>query len=320
MRKSHKTGKRRRRGFNCGLRGLRGFLWLRTLALLLALLTAQSALAAAASAQIDFGEVQRRATASFVAADFFKPAERDTEALTFKLAPLLIQEINDSDHAKGDGARFGTLLFTNGLATLETSHPAVYFQPETVLIQGKLHLSLTYLWFYSAKPTRRRGGGLPVQGIRLTLNSGGEPVLWEVLGDPSGAELFFVSHSLEASARAQFGEPLSGRRYAVERGTNEMPKTVVARIVEDGPVPMGPIVYLDARAQAVSTLICRCMPAQAKTLRFTRTYDLLPLPADAPEWARTIRRLKTRRLAAFWPGDGRAAARLPSRLRLPDDF
>lgn len=287
---------------------------------MLALLTVQAALAAAASARIDFGEIQRRATVSFREADFLKPAEGDTEALTFKLAPLLIQEVESPARTTLSAIGFGTLAFTNGTAALVKSRAAVYVQPETVLIQGMPHLSFTYLWLYEVESSRRRGGGLPVQGVRLTLNSEGEPVIWEVLADPSGAELIFVSHKLEAAALAQFGQPLPGRRYAVERGTNEAPTTVVARVIEDGPIPMGPIVYLGARAQGVSTLICRCMPAQAKELRSTSTYDLLPFPGDAPELARFVRRLKARGLAAFWPGDQGGGGRLTNRLRLPTEF
>src|SRR5512143_4089936 len=48
------------------------------------------------------------------------------------------------------------------------------------------------------------------------------------------------------------------------------------RALDDSPVVMGPIVYLSAGSRAVSTLICRCMPAQAKKLVSTSTYDLQP--------------------------------------------
>lgn len=279
------------------------------------LLSACLAAAAAPALPIDFAEIQRRATVSFQEGNFFKPVERDVEALTFRLAPLLIQEVQGQDGANASAAPFGTLVLTNGTAVLDTSRPAIYFQTDGVLVHGKPHVSFTYIWFYKAQAERRRGGSISAQGVRLTLNSAGEPVVWEILAEPSGAELIFVSHSLEAAALAQFGKPLPGRRYAVERGTNETPGTVVARVIEDGPVPMGPIVYLRARTHMVSTLICRCMPAQAKKLRATGTYGLLPFPEAAPELVRV--REDIRGLASIWRGEKSGEKRLQTCLRLP---
>jgi len=48
-------------------------------------------------------------------------------------------------------------------------------------------------------------------------------------------------------------------------------------VIDDGPVAMGPIVYLIAGTHSVSTLICRCMPAQAGKILSTSSYELLPL-------------------------------------------
>jgi hypothetical protein len=282
------------------------------------LLATHLAFAGAAAPHIDFGEIQRRATVSFQEGDFFKPVERDVEALTFRLAPLLIQEVQGQDGANASAAPFGTLVLTNGTAVLDTSRPAIYFQTDGVLVHGKPRISFTYIWFYKAEAERRRGGSISAQGVRLTLNSAGEPVVWEILAEPSGAELIFVSHSLEAAALAQFGKPLAGRRYAIERGTNETPGTVVARVIEDGPVPMGPIVYLRARTHMVSTLICRCMPTQAKKLRATGTYDLLPFPEAAPELVRV--REDIRGLASFWPGERSGDKRVQTCLRVPAGF
>ena len=85
----------------------------------------------------------------------------------------------------------------------------------------------------------------------------------------------------------------------------------------DSPIPMGPIVYLSAGTRAVSTLICRCMPAQAKTLRATTTYDLLPFKAIATNsllpWPTTTLNARP----PLWPGDTPGSPRLERCLRLP---
>ena len=150
---------------------------------------------------------------------------------------------------------------------------------------------------------------LQVQGVRLTLNSAGQPAIWEVLADSSGARLVFVSQSLEAAAAARFGKALPGRRHAIERSVEEAPEVVVARVIDDGPIAMGPIVYLSAGTRTVSTLICRCMPAQVKTLRTTATYDLLPLPAIPSDLLPLT--------PGFWPGEAATDNRLEKWLRLP---
>ena len=158
--------------------------------------------------------------------------------------------------------------------------------------------------------------GLTVQGIRITLNTNGQPVIWEALADSSGAELIFVAQSLEAAALAEHGQPPPGRRHAIERSTQEAPKVIVARVIDDGPIAMGPIVYLSAGTRDISTIICRCMPAQAKKLLDTSTYELLPLNAL------TVQSLLTqaKEPATFWPDVQRGDDRLDRRLRLPSAF
>jgi hypothetical protein len=282
------------------------------------------------SSILQSSNIYRRATVVFLAGDFYKPAEPKLEDLTFKLAPLLVQQVGSGDRKpeaglSGQGSalgteqdQFGALNVSNGVVVIDSSHPTIYFEPVTVQIRGNPHTQLTYLWFYAVEPRGPADMSLPSQGIRLTLNSRGDPVIWEVLGDTSGAQLIFVSESIESAAKAEFGQPLPGRRYAVERGLDEAPRIIVPRVIDDGPVPMGPFVYLSAETRCVSTLICRCMPAQAKSLLATRTYDLVPLQT-APVGA-LIPKTNAPNRAAFWPGDSQRRDDLEERLRLPKGF
>ncbi len=197
--------------------------------------------------------IYERANALLTNAVLLKPLESGaTNTLGFKLAPLLLQEV----------------------ASTNAAMPAqvVYFEEGSILLNSQPHDQVVYLW----RPTGATGGNLN-QGVRITLNASGSPVIWEVLADDSGAELIFVAQSLEAAAMKEFGPPPVGRRFAIEAGQEAAPNVVVARVIEDGPVPMGPIVHLNAGSHNVSTLICRCMPAQAKNLLATGTYDLRPL-------------------------------------------
>jgi hypothetical protein len=272
-------------------------------------------------------EIYQRATNEFAEADFFKPAEPKTDDLPSSLAPLILQEVKGGKEPLSRPDRFGTLSVSNGVLVLDRARPAIYWQADSVQLNGRAHTRLSYLWCYAPAPVEQKGAftgrpevhptALPWQGIRVTLNSAGQPVIWEVLADSSGAELIYVSRSLEAAAVAEFGKPLPGRRYTIERRPEEAPQVIVARIIDDGPVAMGPIVYLSANTREVNTVICRCMPAQAKRLLGTRVYDLLPFQATAAQPLLTQARALAKEQTAFWPGDPPGSGPLETRLRLP---
>jgi hypothetical protein len=286
-----------------------------------------------AHAALPYVEVYQRATNEFAEALFFRPAETKTGDLSFVLAPLLLQQVNCSNEPLALPDRFGALSVSNGAPFLDPSHPVIYWEADTIQIRGKAHARFYYIWCYAPNPHEmghrqrtnsvspdRAEPALPLQGVRITLSAAGQPMLWEVLTDCSGAELFFVSQNLEAAAAAEFGKPLPGRRYVIERSMLACPGVIVARLVDDSPVAMGPIVYLNAWTRRVSTLICRCMPAQARKLLATRTYDLLPFEfASTNSLLLQAKAVSTERLA-FWPGDHADGNRLEASLRLPESF
>jgi hypothetical protein len=278
-------------------------------------------------------EIYQRTTNEFAQALFYKPAEPKTTDLAFSLAPLILQEVSGAQTALPLPDRFGTLSVSKGAAILDPSRPAIYWEIDTVQIKGKAFARLSYLWCYAPGPRESKPGqgpgtaasgqapsALPLQGIRITLNSAGQPGIWEVLADSSGAKLFFVSQNLEAAAMAEFGKPLPGRRYATERGVEATPDVVIARVIDDNAVAAGPIVYLSAGTRAVSTLICRCMPAQARKLPATSTYDLVPFHAVSTNSLLMQGRVMLQQRAAFWPGDDTDGKQSEACLRLPEAF
>jgi hypothetical protein len=280
-----------------------------------------------------FTEIYQRATNEFAQALFYKPVEPKATDLPFSLAPLILQEVNDAQEPHLLPDRFGALTVSNGPPVLDRSRPAIYWEADTVQLRGTARARFSYVWCYAPGALDSKRGhvlktvvpgqtapALPLQGIRITLNSAGLPAIWEVLADSTRAKLFFVSQSLEAAAMAQFGKPLPGRRYAIERSAEEAPDVVIARVIDDGPIAAGPIVYLSSATRAVSTLICRCMPAQARRLLATSTYDLLPFQAAATNSLIIQARFLLQEQAAFWPGDDPDGKRLEACLRLPEAF
>ena len=218
-------------------------------------------------------ELYDRADRQFASGRMSKPdRERDGSA-EFTLAPLIIDE-------GLDGPDFGAV--TDDL-TIDSSRPAVYFAESTAILDGLEYRQISYQWWYPPAT----GDELETQGVRLTLNENDLAILWEVLVDASGALPVVVADRIEDAAKEQFGDALKGRRFAAERSIDDAPLTIALRAIAPGPEPMGPFVYVDGATRSVSTVICRCMPAQVDDIApEPRTYELLPrseLPAGVPE-------------------------------------
>lgn len=215
--------------------------------------------------------IQRRAEAWFSNAVLFKPGEPlFPNELGFRLAPLLVQEVAPANAAAVTNAAPLILLFAEGQTR----------------IAGQPYRQVTFVWEQPVAGRRVRGASASWQGLRLTLNAAGQPAIWEVLRDGSGMDVFFVSQSAEAAALRAFGPSLPGRRFAVERAIEETPNTVVARIIDDAPVAMGPIVHLNSSGD-ITTVNCRCMTTQAGQLVGQGGYGLVTDPSAAAPWSRS---------------------------------
>ena len=282
-----------------------------------------------------FVEIYERGGLWFDSAVLFKPLETGgSNSLAFTLAPLLVQQAppdrDEIGKTLGAGrtrlgqagvvSGFGSLSLSNQVLVLDREKPTIYYETDTVELKGRTHARFCYAWCYRIVKGVRKAGGVPLQGVRITLDSSGSPVIWEMLTDDSGLDVIFVARSLEEAARAQFGPALPGRRHSIERSVPEARTVVVARVIDDGPVAMGPIVYLNRERHSATTLICRCMPSQAKALEGTRVYDLVPMPLGTPESLLMKARMMSGSHPSFWPGSRSGHARLEKVLRLPDTF
>jgi len=128
------------------------------------------------------------------------------------------------------------------------------------------------------------------QGIHATLDAGGFPLVYEVLRDSSGARLMFVDMSLEQRAVEEFGSPLPGRRFSVERSLADTPDVAVGGTYEPGATPLGPFVYLWNETHDVNVVLCRCMAPRVFDIVDSIAYTLKPYesrgrPALAPDAA-----------------------------------
>lgn len=260
--------------------------------------------------------IHARVATWFPNALLFKPVPHEPADLAWTLAPLIIQEASDDNRSVSP---FGSTTPETPDPRTSPPSPNVHFASDVIQIRGHFHPRFTY-WWPSPPAASPPGDISAVQGVRLTLDSNGAPVIWELLADPTGADVIFVARSLEQAAQKEFGGPLAGRRFAIETALSNAPNTVVARVIDDGPVPMGPILYLSADGGTIRTLICRCMPAQAGHLVSTSYYQLVnrPLPLMPPP--PTSDALAPQTGSSPHPSPTAFHAPIQSRLRLPTQF
>jgi len=207
----------------------------------------------------DKRDLYERADEIFTAAHLLKPAEHaDEDAI--RLAPLLMLEAGDE----------------SGIAD-PAGAPTVYYERSDVEIDGRTFEQWIYLWSYPGS-----SGESPAQGIRMTLQADGFPAIFEVLRDSSGAQPVFVSTTLENEAAERLGSPLPGRRFSIEPSVQDAPRVVVPGVLEPGPMPLGPFVYVTEKTNDVATVICRCMPSQVESVIESSEYQLEPL-GESPE-------------------------------------
>jgi hypothetical protein len=273
----------------------------------------------------------------FAQSQLLKPRENTNHSRAYQLAPLFVQEIsttNATPSSNPNTARtmgFGASKPTQAMP--KVAH-TVHFQSGAVLIHGQTREQMMYWWHYGGtrppvrqpparrgpelRPVRRAKADTPWMGLRLTLNTNGVPVIYEVFDSRRDLQPIFVAQSIAAAAQAEFGPALPGRRHSVEPSLSAAPKSVVARVIENSPDVMGPILYLHAESRSVATLICRCMDAQAQELVRQDFYELVP--ADTSGKLPAATRLETANPRGLPKDFFNPSDRLSRSLRLPRDF
>lgn len=246
--------------------------------------------------------VYERTKAEFDRAAFWKPW--DSATAIAGLAPLIVQQVIECSNRDHTGARFGALVATaSGSARVDTRRATVYFRKRAAKLGGVIRDQIEYVWFYASPAVPSGPDAIDFLVLRATLGEDGFPLVWEVDDSASrrdgDLQILFVADSLEALAMDAFGQPLPDRRYVIERNVADAPYTIVAKVLEDGPVPMGPYVYLSAEPPRVTTLLCRCSPSQVQAFTETGYYDLRPLN----EIEDVLRRLPSRWALRLLSGD-----------------
>lgn len=182
----------------------------------------------------------------------------------------------NQDSAQSDAVRFAPLILLNAEHAECAVENAVWTTSGLQERPAQRCMRVDYGWQVRCPSP----GSATVEGygLSIALGSDGFP-LWARAARWSNGrfepETVFVSRSLEAAAIARYRSPAPGRAYVIERSLDEAPDQVVAGILEDGPVPMGPYVYIDPLRSGVVTIVCRCSPSQVGSITTTAAYEPL---------------------------------------------
>ncbi len=221
-----------------------------------------------------------RALRTFRQATFYKPKDDPEVGVAMTYAPLIVQEV-DATQGATEARNFGAVLPSP--TRVDPRRPVIYFTSSTVRIGGMQRDQVVYLWRYPCERDEPQCVSQRGRGVRITLAADGTPLVWEALSTDEPRRVLFVSHSLEDAARREFGAPPDGRRFSIERAPADAPDEFVARVLDDGPVPMGPYVYLGASPRReITAILCRCMPSQVDEFVTTGYYEIQPLETIAP--------------------------------------
>jgi hypothetical protein len=183
------------------------------------------------------------------------PTVKDWDLLR-RFAPTIVQERPATLKYAATADELGRVKINDDASiTIDTAQPAVYGYARTVLIAGRPHVQLIYAIWYPEHP-RLKGAFDPEAGkidgatIRITLDARKQPALFETLNNCGCHHRIYPTLAIEAAARAQFGAPLSGKLFSVERDVEGKYDLIIPKAI-DSSAGERPLVRCRAGTHAV---------------------------------------------------------------------
>jgi hypothetical protein len=164
------------------------------------------------------------------------------------------------------------------LKAFVTGPPRVYAVYEKHPINGHDHVQLTYTAWYAAHPRMKaidlEAADIDSCVVRVTLDAGNCPILYETIAACGCFHKVFVERWLEDGAAHEFGAPEKGKKYCVERTLKDSIDWEVAGVIDEPrDRPRRPVVFLkagDHKVLGVGSAARLRVPPTAET----RPYEL----------------------------------------------
>lgn len=145
------------------------------------------------------------------------------ETLLQRYAPIIVQEIPTDPEYSPRSDLIGALQWSDQWDEIQVNvrEPAVYAFGQTRTIGGEPHKQLIYTHFYPEHPKLKffdaEAGEIEGLTLRITLDFRNQPLVFETIYNCGCYHRLYVTEKLEAAALHEFGEPLKGKIFSIEK-------------------------------------------------------------------------------------------------------
>jgi len=191
------------------------------------------------------------------------PTTNDLSDLARQLAPVFIQEINpDAAYALREDSMGKIELGgtpSDVLVQIDVDDPVVYWSHTQAKVRDRRYDQLVYVAWYPSRPALSSGdpqaGEIDGVVVRVTLDRNHRPAMYEFVRTCGCYHTLWVAEFVEQAARAEFGGPLPGMAYAVQKKPERSRELFMPALVTIDPTRMPrPVVMVNAGQHLVVTI------------------------------------------------------------------
>ena len=191
--------------------------------------------------------------------------------LATRLAPAIIMESPKERSYPPEFDRVGEVYLTGQAqdinVNVNTSRPMIYWYTSEAKIHDRRYSQIVYSWWFPHRPAMEKNdpaaGHIDGDTFRITLDSKGQPAVFEVMQSCGCGHLVYVSESLEQTAEKQFGKPKQAGKLAVEKENGKHDLQVMGAVSVPADKPR-PVVYVMAGYHSVANVTCQEHAAEIK--------------------------------------------------------
>ncbi|MFQ5590395.1 MAG: hypothetical protein ACE5HE_04450, partial [Phycisphaerae bacterium] len=209
-------------------------------------------------------------------------ASASDEQLALWFAPVYVQQSDPEAPYPPSEDQFGRVHLAGTPESVEVlidiEHPTVYWTSQEARIGGTTRAQFVYVTWYPSRPALKPGdseaGAIDGVVIRVTLDCHHRPAVYEFVRSCGCYHMLYVAEFLEAAARHHYGEPLRGRKYAIQSAGRGRELFIPALVPDDGSRPTRPVAYVSAGQHMLMGIERSAGGITGTRVLATRTYTL----------------------------------------------